>query len=59
MVHDFPIDVSENRRFLLKLLAVVLETGNVGVGQNFPGGLDQYLVYAVEELGEVRLVAAA
>ena len=58
MVHDFPVVVSENRRFLLKLLAVVLETGNVGVGQSFHGGLVQYLVYAAEELGEVRHVAA-
>ena len=30
MVHDFPVDVSENCHFLLKLLAVVFETGNVG-----------------------------
>ena len=59
MFHDFPVDVSENRPFLLKLLAVVLETGNVRVGQIFDGGLRQYLIYAVEEFREVRLVAVA
>ena len=58
MVHDFPLNVSENCQFLLKLLAVVLETGNVRVGHSFHGGLGQYLIYAVEDLGEVRVVAA-
>ena len=58
MVHDFPVDVSGSNRFLLKLLAVVLETVESLESVGFHGGLGQYLVYAVEELGEVRLVAA-
>ena len=32
---------------------------NVGVGQSFHGGLGQYLIYADEDFGEVRLVSAA